>query len=191
MIDQQVSVNPMVPNASSGAASSSEPARISPREGHKREASQAPEEARDTSRARLHPTESLFCEEVLQVQPLHCSHVEQLMASFLQKRVQKELPVQGNPEELQSKVEAAKVLEWETVLGKSAVRVWKGQQAADIRAKHADRFIGSHFVVTNKCDKEGERVKARWCLQGHNDPDFYAKILSGECHWSPNAGPST
>ena len=62
------------------------------------------------------------------------------------------------------------------------MRVWKGQQAADIRARHPDRFIGSRFVITNKCDEDGERIKARWCLQGHHDPDFDAKIRSGECH---------
>ena len=37
-------------------------------------------------------------------------------------------------------------------------------------------------MVANKCDEEGEQIKARWCLQGHNDPVFYAKVMSGECH---------
>ena len=144
--------------------------------GHKRDASQEPEEAREAARARVHSTEALFCTEILQVESLHCSHVEQLMASFLQKRAQKEIPPQNNPPELQGRVDEAKTLEWETVSGKNAVRVWKGQQAADIRARHPDRFIGSRFVITNKCDEDGERIKARWCLQGHHDPDFDAKI---------------
>ena len=172
-----------VSSSANPLAAAADSSRVSPREGgHKRDASQEPEEAREAARARVHSTEALFCTEVLQVEPLHCSHVEQLMASFLQKRAQKEIPPQNNPPELQGRVDEAKTLEWETVSGKNAVRVWKGQQAADIRARHPDRFIGSRFVITNKCDEDGERIKARWCLQGHHDPDFDAKIRSGECH---------
>ena len=69
---------------------------------------------------------------------------------------------------------------------KQAVRVWLGSDAAKIRRRHADRFIGSRFVVTNKKEDETERIKARWVLQGHNDPDF--RVLSGECH-SPTLSP--
>ena len=43
-------------------------------------------------------------------------------------------------------------------------------------------FIGSRFVVVNKSDEDGERVKSRWCLQGHLDPDFREKLSSGMCH---------
>ena len=100
---------------------------LSPRDGgRKRDASQEPEDTREAARARIHSTESLFCHEVMQCDVLHCSHVEQLMASFLQKRAQKEIPAQHNPPELQSRVDDAKLTEWETVSGKQAVPVWVG-----------------------------------------------------------------
>ena len=44
------------------------------------------------------------------------------------------------------------------------------------------------FVIINKQDEDGERVKSRWCLQGHLDPDFQEKIRSGACH-SPTLHP--
>ena len=47
--------------------------------------------------------------------------------------------------------------------------------------KNLDRFIGSRFVIVNKQDEEGCRVKSRWCLQGHLDPDFHEKTMSGAC----------
>ena len=42
--------------------------------------------------------------------------------------------------------------------------------------------MGSRFVVTKKVDEDGERIKARWCLQGHLDPDVLQKVSSGTCH---------
>ena len=171
------------PSTASSSHQANAPNTLSPRrDSQKREASQDVAEPRASGRRRTESIEDLFCEEVLSVEPSHCSHVEQLMAAFLQKRAQKELPVTGNPPELQGRINEAKGLEWETISGKQAVRVWTGKQAEEIKAKHSDRFIGSRFVVTNKCDEDGERIKARWCLQGHNDPDFHEKILSGECH---------
>ena len=123
--------------------------------------------------------EALFC-EVRDDQ--HNSHIEALMAAFLQKRTQKELPPTGNDATIQAKVDEAKALEWETVAGKQAVRVWTGAKAKEIRARHADRFVGSRFVIVNKTDEDGSRIKARLCLQGHLDPDFHTKIQSGLCH---------
>ena len=37
-------------------------------------------------------------------------------------------------------------------------------------------------MIVKKVDEEGERVKSRWCLQGHLDRDFHEKIISGACH---------
>ena len=95
--------------------------------------------------------------------------------------MQKELPVRGNPPELQAQVDEAKETEWYTMLSKPATRVWKGADAARIRRKQSHRFVGSRFVVTRKEDEDGERVKARWCLQGHLDPDVLSKVTSGAC----------
>ena len=88
----------------------------------------------------------------------------------------------GNSPELQSQIDEAKVIEWDTIQSRVAVKVWTGSKAQEIRQKCGHRFIGGRFVVTNKTDEEGTRVKARWCLQGQNDPDFHEKIMSGECH---------
>ena len=80
----------------------------------------------------------------------HATEVEVLLAGFLQKRLQKELPVTGNPPELQDKVEEAKGTEWCTMQSKTAVCVHTGAAAERIRQKHPDRFVGSRFVVTSK-----------------------------------------
>lgn len=104
------------------------------------------------------------------------------MANFLQKRAQKEIPATGNAPELQAKIDESKSVAWETLTGKQATRIWTGQKARDIRERFAHRFIGSRFVVINKKDEDGERIKSRWCLQGHLDPDFREKIQSGACH---------
>ena len=173
MIDEQLRAHPS-------------PASTSPRhESHKRDASVDPDDAPDAQRPRVLDQEALLCQPETGDAP--CA-IETLVAAFMQKRAQKELPVSGNSAELQHKINVAKTTEWETLTGKSAVRVWTGAKAREIRRKFSDRFIGSRFVVTNKVDEEGERVKARWCLQGHLDPDFQAKIASGACH-SPTLHP--
>ena len=166
----------------SGSAAAEPPTTVSPRgDSAKREASQEPSDVPESSRPRIMSHEALFCQHTLAAyEQLPMSHVEQLMAAFLQKRAQKEIPAVNNPPAL--RVDEAKTSEWETIAGKNAVRIWDGQQADDIRSRFSHRFIGSRFVVTNKRDEDGERVKARWCVQGHNDPDFHAKVLSGECH---------
>ena len=148
----------------------------------KRTASKEAGEAPAETRLRTTEQEDLFCQVTLDNSRLYSGHVESLMAAFLQKRAQKELPAQGNSPELQSEIDEAKVIEWDTIQSKTAVKVWTGPKAQEIREKYGHRFIGSRFVVTRKTDEEGTRVKARWCLQGHNDPDFHEKILSGECH---------
>ena len=155
----------------------------------KREASQDIEDSRHT-RSRLSEEDEVLLSSIASdVSPWSTwSPIDCLIAGFLQKRAQKEIPVHGNEPELQAKVDASKTLEWETLSGKQAIRVWKGAKAREIRNKHPDRFIGSRFVVINKKDEDGERIKSRWCLQGHLDPDFQEKIRSGACH-SPTLHP--
>ena len=120
--------------------------------------------------------------EVLSCEHLYSSRAEALMAAFLQKRMQKEIPPSGNHPELQARVDEAKRVAWDTVSGKQAVKVWTGAKAQDIKHKYSHRFVGSRFVITNKADEDGSRIKARICLQGHSDPDFDEKIKSGLCH---------
>ncbi len=138
----------------------------------KREASNDQIDTESSQRRRI--TETLVCSEE---QP-----IEVMMAAFLQKKAQNELAASGNDPKLQGLIDEAKSTEWETLQGKSAVRVWTGAQAAEIKRKHASRFIGSRFVITEKDDEDGYRIKGRWCLQGHSDPDFEDKLSSGILH---------
>ena len=56
-----------------------------------------------------------------------------------------------------------------------------GSEADRVRKRHADRIMGSRYVVTWKVeDNEAGRMKARWCLQGHLDPDLHAKAEAGD-----------
>ena len=146
---------------------------ISPRgTSSKREASNDQIDTESPQRRRI--TETLVCSEE---QP-----IEVMMAAFLQKKAQNELAASGNEPKLQGLIDEAKSTEWETLQGKSAIRVWTGAQAAEIKRKHASRFIGSRFVITEKDDEDGYRIKGRWCLQGHSDPDFEDKLSSGILH---------
>lgn len=85
----------------------------------------------------------------------------------------------GHDPELQSQVDESQSVEWETLLGKNAIRIWTGSKAREIRAKQKHRFIGSRFVVVHKHDEERDRIKSRRCLQGHLGPDLKEKIGSG------------
>ena len=152
----------------------------------KREASAEPEDQRESNRPRVEDSvESLLCQVA---EGKATMSVESLTAAFLQKKLQREIPATGNEPGLQTKVDESKALEWETLLGKNAIRVWTGEKARAIRKNNPDRFIGSRFVIVNKQDEEGSRVKSRWCLQGHLDPDFHEKIMSGACQ-SPTLHP--
>ena len=150
----------------------------------KREASDMPD-ASPTSRPRLNTEQdgddALLCtpefSDQKKVPTFNC-----YMANFLQKKFQKEISASGNGVELQQEVDVAKSTEWETLIGKGAFQVWTGKKAAQLRRDHPDRFIGSRFVIVEKNDEDGRRVKARLCLQGHSDPDFQTKITSGMCH---------
>ena len=157
----------------------------SPRlEASKREASAEPAGHIDT-RPRLGGTdeEDLFCEESLAAacQSQNCKEptFEVLMAAFLQKKLQKEIPAVGNDPEIQKEVDSSKITEWETMIEKGAVIIHKGEKAKRIKQQQTDRFIGSRFVCTKKVDEEGVRNKARWCLQGYTDPDFKNKLVNG------------
>ena len=127
-------------------------------------------------------SEGLFSEEVLMACSEGIPTAEVLMSAFLQKRLQKESPPSGNSPELQSKIDEAKRTEWSTLSDKPAIKVWTGAKAKMLRDKYPERFIGSRFVITEKTEDQDTRIKARWCLQGHLDPDFKEKIDNGLCH---------
>ena len=115
--------------------------------------------------------------------------VECLMAAHLQKKLSKEIPPSVNDPHLQHLVDKPKALEWETLIEKGAIKIHYGRRAQSIKQQHPDRFIGSCFVIIRKPVIEGKnvdshddsnfKVKSRWCLQGHLDPDLDSKAMEG------------
>ncbi|CAK9014694.1 Putative transposon protein, partial [Durusdinium trenchii] len=88
---------------------------------------------------------------------------EILVATYLKKKAAKELPVSGNPTEIQIKIDEAKLLEWNTILAKHAARLVLGPEAEGVRRHHSDRIMGSRYVITVKQeDDSAPRMKARW-----------------------------
>ena len=140
---------------------------------------------REPTASQEEASEVLFCQDTMvqwRLDHPRAPECEVLLAGFLQKRLQKELPATGNPEELQERIEEAKGSEWCTMLSKPAVKVHTGAEAERIKRECPHRFIGSRFVITEKVEEGDQRIKARWCLQGHLDPDFRTKVTDGACH---------
>ena len=120
-------------------------------------------------------------------------HHEALIAQYLQKRMQKELPHSNNEPWLQAQIDAAKTLEWNTLAGKQAVRLLSVKEANWVRQHKSERIMGSRFVLIKKAvediiengitpehdNPDHWKVKARWCLQGHLDPDLTTKAQEG------------
>eukprot|EP00439_Symbiodinium_sp_Y106_P072076 s130_g13.t1 len=159
------------------------PSESSSARGVKREASAEPA-ARETSRRATEDAsvsqggddESLAVEALLVQVADPSQSIEILMAQALNKRQSKEVPATGNPLELQTQVDEAKSVEWNTVLGRNATRLVLGREAEKVRQKLPDRIMGSRYVVTVKQEDDAPaRIKARWCLQGHLDPDLAKK----------------
>lgn len=115
--------------------------------------------------------------------------IEQLVVNYMQKKTSHELPHSNNEPCLQEMIDDSKVTELNTIISKGAIRIHYGKKAQEIKKKHANRFIGSRFVITRKplqenghydpLDPKTYRVKSRLCLQGHLDPDLSEKAASG------------
>ncbi|OLP88380.1 putative transposon protein [Symbiodinium microadriaticum] len=89
--------------------------------------------------------------------------------------------LQDDFSELMHEVDEAKAVEWNTVLGRNATRLVLGREAEKVRQKLANRIMGSRYVITvKKEDDAPARIKARWCLQGHLDPDLAKKATAGD-----------
>ncbi|CAE7029162.1 RE2 [Symbiodinium sp. CCMP2592] len=67
--------------------------------------------------------------------------IETLMAQALNKRQSKEVPATGNPLELQTQVDEAKTVEWNTILSRNATRLVLGREAEKVRRKFSDRIM--------------------------------------------------
>ena len=128
-------------------------------------------------------TEELLTSEIQELHELWRSgaSTEVLLADYLQKKMAKELPHSGNAPELQRKIDEAKIAEWNTITAKHAGRVVLGDEAIEVRKRFSHRIMGSRFVLTIKQEEDAPaRTKARWCLQGHLDPDLSEKASSGD-----------
>lgn len=85
---------------------------------------------------------------------------EVLVAAYMKKKASKEIPVTGNPLELQIRVDEAKLLEWNTILSKHAARLVLGPEADDVRKHLQHRIMGSRYVITIKQEDDSPpRVK--------------------------------
>eukprot|EP00435_Cladocopium_sp_Y103_P073897 s9_g45.t1 len=148
-------------------------------------------EVSEPASSRAHVSEVLSVQDCTELLDLAChGPSEVLMAEYLKKKLDKELRHSNNPPDLQQKVDDGKLAEWQTLLSKpNALKIHYGKAAEHIRRTHADRFMGSRFVLTRKPVEEGHEidphdfstftVKGRWCLQGHLDPDLQAKAEEG------------
>eukprot|EP00435_Cladocopium_sp_Y103_P058196 s1061_g20.t1 len=151
------------------------------------DASVEPPTSRAKSDDSVDAVECMLVEEVLA--EWDQGGVESLMAAYLQKKISKEIKPSGNEPSQQKLVDESKTLEWETLIEKQAVRLHYGKKAAAIKKQYANRFIGSRFVIIRKPLIDGQnvdlndestyKVKSRWCLQGHLDPDLDSKALDG------------
>ena len=117
--------------------------------------------------------------------------IDVLKADYLQKKMEKELPHSNNDPPLQKMIDSGKAAEWKTLSEKpNVLKIHYGQAAKKIRAESSHRFIGSRFVITRKAIEEGQDInphdlatlqcKARWCLQGHLNPDPELKASEGK-----------
>ena len=132
-------------------------------------------------------------DEVLSVEEInqHLSQgsIESLIAAYMEKKLSKEIPPSNNPPELQKLVDESKGVEWNTIADKQAIRLHFGKKALKIKEQFADRFIGSRFVIIRKAIQDGIavdihdpttfKIKSRWVVQGHLDPDLALKAEEG------------
>ena len=150
--------------------------------GHKRQASREASSEPPTKVQRGEGEEALMIETLSELEK--CGEtIEVFLANFLKKKMQHELHHSNNPPETQEKIDVAKSEEWRT-LGqeKQCLKTIPPHEAKKVRRDRPDRIMSSRFVITEKHEDDSVRMKARWCLRGHHDPDLITKVLSGKCH---------
>ena len=149
--------------------------------GTKRSLSPEGQASAPSKHVRTDEDECLLSELVHENGPAPC--VEVLIANFLQKKLQKELHHSNNPPMLQEKIDRSKTTEWTTLRDeKNAIKVIPPSEAKKIRERRADRIMTSRFVIVEKHEDGDSKIKSRWCLRGHHDPDLLQKVLAGKCH---------
>ena len=149
--------------------------------GTKRSLSPEGQASAPSKHVRTDEDECLLSELVHENGPAPC--VEVLIANFLQKKLQKELHHSNNPPMLQEKIDRSKTTEWTTLRDeKNAIKVLPPSEAKKIRERRPDRIMTSRFVIVEKHEDGDSKIKSRWCLRGHHDPDLLQKVLAGKCH---------
>ena len=150
------------------------------------------------SRDRPEDTEVLACAAVQPVSKTRCGELSQqdkdelltmyhanvpydvMLVTYHQKRGSKEIPHVNQPTEQQAKIDEAKLAEWHVIESKNAGRLVLGDEADNVRNKLSHRIMDSRYVVTLKQEEDAPvKIKARWCLLGHRDPDLSEKALAG------------
>ena len=108
--------------------------------------------------------------------------IEVFLANFLRKKMQTELHHSNNPPEIQEAIDESKLVEWLTLQDeKRAIRVLDPREAALVRRRKPDRIMSGRFVITQEHEDGNTRMKSRWCLRGHHDPDLMEKVAAGKC----------
>ena len=150
-------------------------------EAHGTKRSHSPEiQANQSSKSQRTDAEESCLFADLVSEPGPAESAEALIASFLQKKMQKEWHHSNNPPDLQEKINLSKTVEWTTLRDeKQALRVIAPREARRIRAQKPDRIMTSRFVIIEKHEDGDSKIKSRWCLRGHHDPDL---VLAGKCH---------
>lgn len=96
--------------------------------------------------------------------------------------MQTELHHSNNPPEIQEAIDESKLVEWLTLQDeRRAIRVLDPREAALVRKRKPDRIMSSRFVITQEHEDGNTRMKSRWCLRGHHDPDLMEKVAAGKC----------
>ena len=96
--------------------------------------------------------------------------------------MQTELHHSNNPPEIQEAIDESKLVEWLTLQDeRRANRVLDPREAALVRKRKPDRIMSSRFVITQEHEDGNTRMKSRWCLRGHHDPDLMEKVAAGKC----------
>eukprot|EP00435_Cladocopium_sp_Y103_P056355 s943_g19.t1 len=122
-------------------------------------------------------------DEVFLITEQQGESAEAFVANFLKKKMQTEIHHSNNPADVQEVIDEAKVTEWLTLQDeKQALQVIPPHQAQNIRRHQGHRIMSSRFVIVKKTEDGDTKIKARWCLRGHHDPDLVQKVLAGKCH---------
>ena len=104
---------------------------------------------------------------------------EALAAQFIKGR--REINLRESSVQEKASVDEAKRTEWSIMEETGSVLLPTGQISQDVQREFPHRFVDSRFVLTKKVEDDAlVRIKARWCLLGHKDPDVMQAVLDNK-----------